>query len=145
MKNLEKSFKELPVLTKEEGKEDELMWLVKDVVVAHLANTPVESKELPTLITEIYNKVSDLAKRASKVNLVPAIPPEDSVTDDYIICLEDGKKLKMLKRYIKTYYNMSPDEYRKKWGLHNNYPMVAPSYGKVRSKLAKQFELGKKK
>lgn len=143
MKNSEKVFNELSALTK---KEDELMWLVKDVVVAHLANTPVESKELTNLIAEIYNKFSDLEKKSSKEgSLVPAVPREESVTDDYIICLEDGKKLKMLKRYIKTYYKMSPDEYRKKWELPNNYPMVAPSYGKVRSKMAKQFGLGKQK
>jgi predicted transcriptional regulator len=100
--------------------------------------------DLPQVIREVYQTLSVLggAAPAAAEKPTPAIPVKKSVTPEYIVCLEDGKKLKMLKRHLRTAYNMSPEEYRDKWGLPADYPMVAPSYAKQRSKLAKQIGLG---
>ena len=124
-----------------------LLELTSDIVAAHVSNNPVPIGELPGLIETVFGKLNVLSKplEEPKVELKPAVPPKRSVTDDYIICLEDGKKLKMLKRHLKTAYDMTPDDYRRKWGLPHDYPMVAPSYAKKRQQLAKKIGLGRKK
>jgi len=98
------------------------------------------------LIQSVYSKLSELAQgeEAPSVELTPAVPVKKSVTDDYIVCLEDGKKLKMLKRHLMTSYGMTPEEYRAKWGLKADYPMVAPNYAAKRQELAKKIGLGRK-
>ena len=124
----------------------ELLELTSDIVAAHVSNNPVPLGELPGLIQTVYVTLSGLNAPAvePEVELKPAVNPKKSVTDDYIICLEDGKKLKMLKRHLKTAYDMSPEQYRAKWGLAHDYPMVAPNYAKKRQQLAKKIGLGRK-
>ncbi len=124
----------------------ELLELTSDIVAAHVSNNPVPLGELPGLIQTVYSTLSGLNAPASEpeVELKPAVNPKKSVTDDYIICLEDGKKLKMLKRHLKTAYDMTPEAYRAKWGLSHDYPMVAPNYAKKRQQLAKKIGLGRK-
>ena len=124
----------------------ELLELTSDIVAAHVSNNPVPLGELPGLIQTVYTTLSGLDAPAAEpeVELKPAVNPKKSVTEDYIICLEDGKKLKMLKRHLKTAYDMSPEEYRAKWGLSHDYPMVAPNYAKKRQQLAKKIGLGRK-
>lgn len=124
----------------------EILALTTEIVSAHLANNQVVQADVPELIQQVYSKLNELAtsEEAAAVELVPAVPIKKSVTDDYIICLEDGKKLKMLKRHLMTAYGMTPDEYRAKWGLRHDYPMVAPSYAKKRQELAKKIGLGRK-
>lgn len=124
-----------------------LLELTSDIVAAHVSNNPVPIAELPGLIETVYSKLSVLTLPAEEpvVELKPAVNPKRSITEDYIICLEDGKRLKMLKRHLKTAYDMTPDDYRKKWGLPHDYPMVAPSYAKKRQMLAKKIGLGRKK
>ena len=124
-----------------------LLELTSDIVAAHVSNNPVPIAELPGLIETVYSKLSVLTLPAEEpvVELKPAVNPKRSITEDYIICLEDGKRLKMLKRHLKTAYDMTPDDYRKKWGLPHDYPMVAPSYAKKRQQLAKKIGLGRKK
>lgn len=125
----------------------ELLTLTADIVSAHVSNNTVAVTELPELIRLVYTTLNSQGSE-EKVEPVekptPSVPIKKSVTPDYIVCLEDGKKLKMLKRHLKTRYNMSPDEYRKKWGLADDYPMVAPSYAQQRSSLAKKIGLGTK-
>ncbi|GIX12430.1 MAG: MucR family transcriptional regulator [Paracoccaceae bacterium] len=125
----------------------ELLALTTEIVSAHVANNAVPATDLPELIQTVYEKLSDLAreKAEKKQELIPAVPIKKSVTDDYIICLEDGKKLKMLKRHLASAYNMTPEEYRAKWGLKPDYPMVAPSYARKRQALANKIGLGRKK
>lgn len=132
--------------TETEIDKTELLALTTEIVSSHVANNSVAAADLPDLIQTIYTKLADLANdRAEKVEeLVPAVPIKKSVTDDYIICLEDGKPLKMLKRHLATAYNMTPEEYRAKWGLKADYPMVAPAYSRKRQALAKENELGRK-
>lgn len=124
----------------------ELLELTSDIVAAHVSNNPVPLNELPGLIETVYSTLSGLhqPQPEPEVELKPAVNPKKSVTEDYIICLEDGKKLKMLKRHLKTAYDMSPEDYRAKWGLPHDYPMVAPSYAKKRQQLAKKIGLGRK-
>jgi predicted transcriptional regulator len=124
----------------------ELLELTSDIVAAHVSNNPVPLGELPGLIETVYSTLSGLhqPQPEPEVELKPAVNPKKSVTEDYIICLEDGKKLKMLKRHLKTAYDMSPEDYRAKWGLPHDYPMVAPSYAKKRQQLAKKIGLGRK-
>ena len=125
----------------------ELLTLTADIVSAHVSNNTVAVTELPELIRLVYatlNSQGSEEKVEPVEKPVPSVPIKKSVTPDYIVCLEDGKKLKMLKRHLKTRYNMSPDEYRKKWGLADDYPMVAPSYAQQRSSLAKKIGLGTK-
>lgn len=122
----------------------ELLSLTTEIVAAHVSNNTVAISDLPSLIEQVYRTLSnvgvDPAPQPEKPQ--PAVPIKKSVTPDYIICLEDGKKLKMLKRHLKTAYDMSPEEYRDRWGLPADYPMVAPNYAKQRSRLAKQIGLG---
>lgn len=124
----------------------ELLALTSEIVSSHVANNQVEQNQLPDLIQSVYEKLSSLAIPAVQQEEapVPAVPIKKSVTDDYIICLEDGKKLKMLKRHLMTAYGMTPEEYRAKWGLKADYPMVAPNYALKRQELAKKIGLGRK-
>ena len=119
--------------------------LTTDIVSAYVSNNSVNAEKVPALIQEIHDTVKALAAgaAANAGNQSPAVPIKKSVTPDHIICLEDGKKLKMLKRYIRTQYGLSPEEYRRKWGLPADYPMVAPNYAKRRSQFAKDIGLGK--
>ena len=124
----------------------DLLSLTAQIVSSHVANNTVSAGELPQLIGEVYQSLAGLGRepepREEEQRPTPAVPIRKSVHDDYIICLEDGKKLKMLKRHLKTAYNMTPEEYRERWGLPADYPMVAPNYAKARSDLAKQMGLG---
>ena len=121
-----------------------LITLTADIVSAHVSNNSVAVSDLPLLINNVHNALSGLGERKEE----PAPKPEpkvsirSSIKPDYIVCLEDGKKLKMLKRHLSTHYNMTPDEYRQKWGLNADYPMVAPNYAEQRRTLAKKIGLG---
>lgn len=123
---------------------NEILRLASVVVAAFVSNNPVNAEELPSLLQEVHDALRALAKGGTAFagSREPAVSVSKSITPDYIICLEDGKKLRMLKRYLRTQYGLSPDEYRRKWGLPSNYPMVAPSYSKRRSNLAKEIGLG---
>ena len=122
---------------------NELLTLTADIVAAHVSNNTVGVTDLPQLIQQVYAALAGVGSgAAAKEKPTPAIPVRKSVTPDYIICLEDGKKLKMLKRHLKTRYNLTPDEYRERWGLPADYPMVAPNYAAQRSDLAKKIGLG---
>jgi len=122
----------------------ELLSLTTDIVSAHVSNNNVQSSEVTELIEKVFKSLNTLGHDALVMSErpQPAVPIKRSVTQVYIICLEDGKKLKMLKRHLKTAYNMSPEEYRERWGLPADYPMVAPNYAKQRSQLAKDIGLG---
>ncbi len=123
----------------------ELLTLTTEVVAAHVANNTVPVGELPQLIQDVYKTLAAMGSQpAQPERPQPAVPVKKSVTPDYIICLEDGKKLKMLKRHLKTAYNMTPEEYRERWNLPPDYPMVAPNYAQHRSSLAKKIGLGTK-
>lgn len=122
------------------------MRMTTDIVSSFVAHNPVSSDELPELIRSVHRALLGLRSGGSSAPAErpkPAVPVNRSVTNDYIVCLEDGKKLKMLKRYLRSTYSMSPDEYRKRWGLPPDYPMVAPSYAARRSEFAKKIGLGK--
>ena len=116
------------------------------IVSAHISNNSVQASELPALIQQVYTALTTLGSVPEQVaeKREPAVPPKKSVFPDYIICLEDGKKLKMLKRHLMTSYKLTPDAYRERWGLPSTYPMVAPSYAEKRSTLAKSIGLGRK-
>ena len=122
----------------------ELPTLTTQIVAAYVSNNPVPVGELPSLIRQVHSALVNVGAPAeiSAERPQPAVPVKRSVTPDYIICLEDGKKLKMLKRHLKTAFNMTPEEYRERWELPADYPMVAPNYATQRSKLAKQIGLG---
>lgn len=122
--------------------------LTADIVSAYVSNNTVASSELPTLINDVckaLNEAIEAAQKPATPPLKPAVPIKKSVTPDYIICLEDGKKFKSLKRHLRTHYNLTPEEYREKWGLPPDYPMVAPNYAAARSRLAKEMGLGQKR
>jgi predicted transcriptional regulator len=124
-----------------------LIELTADVVAAYVSNNPVPVSELPNLIADIHaalGRVGTATEMAPAEKPKPAVSPKKSVHDDFIICLEDGKKFKSLKRHLRTHYNLSPEEYREKWGLPADYPMVAPNYSATRSRLAKDNGLGRK-
>ena len=123
----------------------ELVELTAEIVSAYVSNNSVSASDVPALIGEIHNALSRAAGGAAPIEreeLRPAINVKKSVTPEYIICLEDGKKFKSLKRHLRTHYNLSPEEYREKWGLPHDYPMVAPNYAAARSALAKKMGLG---
>ena len=121
----------------------DLLPLVTDVVAAHLSNNKTASSEVAPLIRAVYQALDDLRTKGTPAERPePAVPIKKSVTPDYIVCLEDGRKLKMLKRHLRTAYDMSPEQYRQSWGLPADYPMVAPKYADTRSKLAKAIGLG---
>jgi predicted transcriptional regulator len=115
---------------------------VTEIVSAYVSNNSVPTNQLSELITSVHQALMNVDEKPPET-LKPAVPKKRSVTPDFIVCLEDGKKLKMLKRHIRTSYNLSPKEYRQKWGLPDDYPMVAPKYAAQRSKLAKKIGLGK--
>ncbi|MCX7900227.1 MAG: MucR family transcriptional regulator [Methylocystis sp.] len=122
--------------------------LAAEIVSAYVSNNSVPAGDLPGLIGEVYNallRVGSGVAAAPSEPLKPAVPIKKSVSNDYIICLEDGKKFKSLKRHLRTQYGLSPENYREKWGLPSDYPMVAPSYAKARSNLAKQMGLGQQR
>lgn len=123
-----------------------LMKLTAEIVAAHVSNNAVAANDLPAMIETVFAKLSDLGNPPAEpeVELKPAVPIKKSVQDDHLVCLEDGKKLKMLKRHLATAYGMTPEEYRAKWGLPHDYPMVAPSYSETRKQLAKRIGLGRK-
>jgi predicted transcriptional regulator len=124
---------------------NELLELTTEIVSAHVSNNSLPVNELPQLIQDVYRTLSSVGgATVPSERPQPAVPVKKSVTAEYIICLEDGKKLKMLKRHLKTAYDMTPDEYRERWGLGRDYPMVAPNYAKHRSSLAKKIGLGTK-
>lgn len=125
-----------------------LIELTADVVAAYVSNNPVPAAELPNLIADIHTalgRVGTTAEQAPAEKPKPAVNPKKSVHDDYIVCLEDGKKFKSLKRHLMTHYGLTPDQYREKWNLEATYPMVAPNYAAARSQLAKQMGLGRKR
>jgi predicted transcriptional regulator len=123
---------------------DELLSLTAEIVAAHVGNNVVSLADIPQLIEQVYKTLANTGvEQAPAVEKPqPAVTIKKSVTPDYIICLEDGKKLKMLKRHLKTAYNMTPEEYRERWQLPADYPMVAPNYARQRSSLAKEIGLG---
>jgi len=126
----------------------ELVELTVDIVSAYVSKNAVVSADLPDLIDQTFSALREAAARRSqplKEKLEPAVSIKKSVTPDYIICLEDGKQFKSLKRHLRTSYNLTPDEYREKWGLPYDYPMVAPNYAAARSALARKIGLGRKR
>jgi len=124
-----------------------LLELTTDIVTAYIGNHSVEPKDLPKVIEQVFGTLEALSRDSEEVIIAdnPAVPIDESVTDDVIICLEDGLPFKSLKRHLRAKYNLTPDAYRAKWGLPPNYPMVAPNYAKERSKLARQSGLGRAK
>ena len=123
----------------------DLLALTTEIVAAHVSNNTVGVADLPQLINQVYQSLVNIGKApvAAAERPQPAVPVKKSVHPDHLICLEDGKKLKMLKRHLKTSYNLTPEQYRERWGLPPDYPMVAPNYAARRSEFAKQFGLGK--
>ena len=120
--------------------------LTAGIISAYVAKNPVQSSELPELIRSVHSTLKDLSSRTGvEVGPKPAVPVKKSITDEFLVCLEDGKKFKSLKRHLRSRYNMSPEEYREKWNLPYDYPMVAPAYARQRSKLAKKMGLGQVK
>jgi predicted transcriptional regulator len=127
----------------EDMKVTELLPLVTEVVSAQLANSKTASSDVGSLIQSVYKALDELRTNGTPAELPkPAVPVEKSITPEYIVCLEDGKQLKMLKRYLRNTHGMTPEEYRKRWGLPADYPMVAPKYAEKRSKIAKSLGLG---
>jgi predicted transcriptional regulator len=125
---------------------DDILRMTSEIVSSFVSNNPVTTEHLPDVIRSVYRTVSTLSgavETRAEDKLKPAVPVAKSVTDDHIVCLEDGRKLKMLKRYLRSRYNMSPDEYRRRWSLPADYPMVAPNYTQRRSEFAKKIGLGK--
>jgi predicted transcriptional regulator len=126
--------------------EEELLRMTADVVAAYVSNNTLPTAQLAEVINAVYNSLRALEGQETQPHpepLKPAVPIRKSVTPEYLICLEDGKKLKMLKRHLRSTYNMTPDEYRAKWGLQPDYPMVAPNYAERRSEFAKKIGLGR--
>ena len=134
MENLENDMKET------------LITLTSDIVAAHVSNNSVSVDDLPSLISNVYGALANLGEITEEVEALPepAVSIRASVKPDYIVCLEDGKKLKMLKRHLMTHYKMTPEQYRQRWGLPADYPMVAPNYAEKRRDLAKKIGLGRK-
>ncbi len=130
----------------EEGDGNELLGFTEKMVSAHVANNSVAVADLPNLIKAVYATLTNITTAGETAPVPkPAVPINRSITPSYIVCLEDGRKFKMLKRHLKTSYNMTPKEYRERWGLPPDYPVVAPAYAKQRSELAKKIGLGKKR
>jgi predicted transcriptional regulator len=123
----------------------EVIEMTADIVAAYVGANSVAAGDLPALIQSVHRALSGVAAGADVTEAAPkepAVPVKKSITPDYLVCLEDGRKFKSLKRHLRTKYNMSPEDYRAKWGLAKDYPMVAPNYAKARSELAKQMGLG---
>jgi predicted transcriptional regulator len=123
----------------------EIIEMTADIVSAYVGNNSVSASELPSLIQSVHRALAGVSNGTETVETAPkepAVPVKRSITPDHLVCLEDGRKFKSLKRHLRTKYNMSPEDYRAKWGLPKDYPMVAPNYAKARSELAKQMGLG---
>ncbi len=127
--------------------EIDFLAMTVEIVSAYVANNKLAQADLPEMIRSVHATVLDLASAEAAIDEArePAVPVSKSITPEYLICLEDGRKLKMMKRYLRTRYDMTPDEYRARWRLPADYPMVAPNYAKLRSRHAKQIGLGKKR
>ena len=129
------------------SEKSDLLEYATGIVAAYVGRNQIPQSDLPLLIKSVFDALAGVSQpiveAAAPSALKPAIPVKKSVTDEYIICLEDGAKLKMLKRYLRTHYNLSPEEYRAKWGLPADYPMVAPNYAQARSDMAKRIGLGR--
>ena len=130
-----------------EGAEDTLLTLTADIVAAHVSNNSVAVNDLPNLIQNVHGALTGISSKgaATEAKPEPKVSIRASIKPDYIVCLEDGKKQKMLKRHLMTNHGMTPDEYRQKWGLAADYPMVAPNYAEQRRTLAKSIGLGTKR
>jgi predicted transcriptional regulator len=123
----------------------DLIELTAEIISAYVSNNTVVASDLPAIIGDVHDALSKASQsigQSEREELRPAVTVKKSVTPDHIVCLEDGKKFKSLKRHLRTHYNLSPEEYREKWGLPHDYPMVAPNYAQARSALAKQMGLG---
>lgn len=130
----------------EDGTNEAALHGTVDIVSAYVGNNPVQASDLPDLMKTVHTTLMGLSGAVEQDGLKePAVPIRKSITDDHLICLEDGKKFKSLKRHLRSKYDMTPEEYREKWGLPYDYPMVAPSYARKRSALAKEMGLGKGK
>jgi len=126
----------------------EVVELTADIVAAYVGNNAVPTTELPNLINDVFTALANAmagTKEKETVEEKPAVPVRRSVTPDAVVCLEDGKKFKSLKRHLRTHHNLTPEEYREKWGLGTDYPMVAPNYAEARSSLAKKMGLGQRR
>jgi predicted transcriptional regulator len=134
-------------MLEDQGAEETLLTLTADIVAAHVSNNSVAVNDLPNLIQNVHSALSGISGRSSapEPKPEPKVPIRSSIKPDYIVCLEDGKRLKMLKRHLMTHYNLTPDQYRQKWGLSPDYPMVAPNYAEQRRALAKSIGLGTKR
>ena len=130
----------------EENNQEDLLVLTTDIVSSYVSNNTVAADDIPRVIETVFRTLGQMRSGGSLAGdrPQPAVPIKRSVTPDYIVCLDDGKKLKMLKRHLMTAYNMTPEQYRERWGLPADYPMTAPNYAKTRSKLAKDIGLGTK-
>ena len=129
----------------DEANKADLVELTAEIISAYVSNNTVVASDLPAIISDVHEALSKASQRigpTEREELRPAVAVKKSVTPDYIVCLEDGKKFKSLKRHLRTHYNLSPEEYREKWGLPHDYPMVAPNYARARSDLAKKMGLG---
>lgn len=128
------------------GDKDRIVELTAEIVAAYVANNPVAQSDLPRLIGEVYRSLSGATNvvepKQETPELKPAVPVRKSVAADHITCLEDGKKFKSIKRHLRTHHDLSPEQYREKWNLPSDYPMVAPNYAQARSTLAKKIGLG---
>lgn len=131
-------------MSEDNVRDEMLVTLTSDIVAAHVSNNSVAVSDLPVLIQNVYGALAGLHKEAppAQPKQEPAVSIRASIKPDFIVCLEDGKKLKMLKRHLMTHYQMTPDDYRAKWGLPADYPMVAPNYAEQRRTLAKKIGLG---
>jgi predicted transcriptional regulator len=132
-------------MTEPKADQSDLLALTAEIVASHVSNNSVQHADLPSLINEVYKALSQIGTpvvEAPAARPQPAVPIRKSVFPDHIVCLEDGKKLKMLKRHLMTSYNLTPDQYRERWGLPADYPMVAPDYAEQRRDLAKKIGLG---
>jgi predicted transcriptional regulator len=130
-----------------DGAEDMLLTLTAEIVAAHVSNNSVAVNDLPNLIQNVHGALNTISGQppVPEAKLEPKVPVRSSIKPDYIVCLEDGKRLKILKRHLMTHYQMTPDQYRQKWGLNSDYPMVAPNYAEQRRTLAKSIGLGTKR
>ncbi len=128
-------------------KNAEVVELAADIVAAYVGNNAVPANDLPNLINQVYSALAGAVSGAAQAEAAktPAVPIRRSITPDHIICLEDGKKFKSLKRHLRTHYDLTPEQYREKWGLPADYPMVAPNYAKARSDLARKMGLGQRR
>ena len=131
----------------QENNNNAVVELTADIVAAYVSNNTVVASDVPNLIGEVFDalsKAANVSPGGTLEELKPAVPVKKSITNEYLVCLEDGKQFKSLKRHLRTHYNLSPEEYREKWGLPHDYPMVAPNYAAARSKLAKKMGLGQR-